>query len=195
MTYALTKHREDFSKSTLGFWIYLMTDSVLFASLFAAYAVLRTGVADGPLASQIFDLDFVLLETIVLLASSFTCGLALVGLRLSARRLVALSLGLTFVLGAAFVALELYEFSKLIAEGDSWQTSAFLSSYFTLVATHGLHIVVGLMWIISLVIMLIQKGFSNTFAKRLTLFALFWHFLDVIWICIFTLVYLFGVAS
>ena len=187
------KHRDDFSKTTLGFWIYLMTDCVLFASLFASYAVLRGGTAGNVGPSDIFDLNFVLVETILLLVSSLTSGLALVGMRMANRRFTIAMLLATFVLGAAFLTMELYEFTKLVSEGHSWQSSAFLSAFFTLVGTHGLHIAVGLFWITILFWSLLKKGITNTLHKRVALFSLFWHFLDIIWIFIFTLVYLFGV--
>lgn len=192
---AARKHQEEFSKTTLGFWIYLMTDCVLFASLFATYAVLRNGTAGNVSGADIFELDFVFIETVLLLLSSLTSGLALVGIRLASRRFVAVMMGLTFVLGATFLSMELYEFSKLAAEGHGWDKSAFLSSYFTLVGTHGLHIAIGLLWLVVLTHSLFKRGLTNTFHKRLTLFSLFWHFLDIIWIFIFTLVYLMGVLA
>lgn len=191
-TEAARRHREEFTKTTLGFWIYLMTDCVLFASLFAAFAVLRGGTAGGPSGAELFELDFVLTETIILLVSSLTSGLALIGVRTGSRRMVASMLAVTFMLGTAFLWMELSEFTKLVSEGYSWQASAFLSSFFTLVGTHGLHITVGLLWILVLVQSLFTRGITNTFHKRLTLFSLFWHFLDIIWIFIFTIVYLLG---
>lgn len=191
----LKQHREEFNKTTLGFWIYLMTDCVLFASLFATFAVLRGGTADGPTGAELFDLDFVLYETLLLLVSSLTAGFAMLALRLKSLRLVLFMLGATFMLGAGFLGLELYEFSKLVAEGHSWQVSAFLSSYFTLVGTHGLHIAIGLLWILVLMVALWRRGITNALQKRLTMFSLFWHFLDVIWIFIFTIVYLLGAMS
>ncbi len=185
-------HAHVFQKTTFGFWIYLMTDSVIFASLFATYAVLHNNTAGGATSKELFSLPFVFVETLLLLASSLTAGLALLSARF--RREVALYgwLAVTFVLGAAFLSLELWEFSKLVAEGNSWQASGFLTSYFTLVGTHGLHIAVGLLWLGVLVASLHTRGISNHFMRRLTLFSLFWHFLDIIWICIFTLVYLMG---
>lgn len=188
------KHREEFTKTTLGFWIYLMTDCVLFASLFATYAVLRGGTAGGVGPEDIFELDFVFIETVLLLVSSLTSGLALIGARIGSRRVVVSMLAATFVLGSAFLAMELYEFNKLIAEGHGWQASAFLSAFFTLVGTHGLHIAIGLAWIVYLTWAVLKKGITNAYHKRLTLFSLFWHFLDIIWIFIFTIVYLFGVV-
>lgn len=194
-TEAGLRHREEFNKTTLGFWIYLMTDCVLFATLFATYAVLRGGTAGGVSGADIFELDFVFAETVLLLLSSLTSGLALVGIRLASRKFVGLMLAATFVLGAAFLTMELYEFAKLVGEGHDWGASAFLSAYFTLVGTHGLHITIGLLWLAILAKSLLQKGITNTFHKRLTLFSLFWHFLDIIWIFIFTLVYLMGVVA
>lgn len=192
---ATLRHQQEFTKTTFGFWIYLMTDCVLFASLFAAYAVLRNGTAGGPSGADIFELDFVLIETLLLLISSLTSGLALIGIKTGNKRLVTTMLAATFVLGASFLAMELSEFSKLISEGYGWQTSAFLSAFFTLVGTHGLHIAIGLLWILVLLKSLYTRGITNTLTKRVALFSLFWHFLDIIWIFIFTLVYLLGALS
>lgn len=185
-------HTKDLDKSTFGFWLYLMTDCVLFGALFATYAVLRGGTAGGPTGAELFDLNFVFIETLLLLVSSLTSGIALLAVRLKKKKLVASMLVLTFALGAGFLGMELYEFSHLVHQGADWGRSAFLSSYFTLVGTHGLHIAVGLLWIIVLGVALMRKGLTNRFEKRMTLFSLFWHFLDIIWIFIFTLVYLFG---
>lgn len=192
---AAMKHREEFAKTTLGFWIYLMTDCVLFASLFATFAVLRNGTAGGPSGAELFELDFVLVETILLLVSSLTSGLALIGIRTRSRRMIASMLVVTFALGAGFLAMELSEFAHLASEGHSWQASAFLSAFFTLIGTHGLHIAIGLLWIVVLLKSLFARGITNVFHKRLALFSLFWHFLDIIWIFIFTIVYLLGVLG
>lgn len=137
----------DNSKPLLGFWIYLMTDCVLFASLFATFVVLRSNTFGGPSGQQIFSLNFVLTETLILLTSSYVCGLGILAARSGLKRQVLLCFALTFVLGAAFLGLELREFHYLAAEGDSWRRSGFLSAFFTLVGTHGLHITVGLVWI------------------------------------------------
>jgi len=179
-------------KKTLGFWIYLMTDLILFASLFATFAVLRGQTAGGPGGHDLFDMPFVLLETMILLTSSFTVGLAILGSNRGYKKQTILWLIVTFVLGAAFLALELSEFSYLAAEGNSWQRSAFLSAFFTLVGTHGLHIAIGLLWLIIMVIRLVKFKFRQTDLNRLALFGLFWHFLDVVWIFIFSIVYLIG---
>lgn len=180
------------SKQYIGFWMYLMTDCILFATLFATYAVLRGNTYGGESASELFSLDFVLVETILLLFSSFTCGLAIVAARTGAKKTVYWLLGMTFLLGAGFLAMELYEFRALALEGNDWGRSAFLSAFFTLVGTHGLHITVGLIWLVVMVIYIAKRGLVSSVVKRLMLFSLFWHFLDVIWIFIFTVVYLFG---
>ena len=181
------------SKTMLGFWIYLMTDCMLFASLFATYAVLHGGTNGGATSKEIFDMPFVLAETMILLTSSFTCGLAVLAARQGAKRQVIGWFLLTFVLGAAFLAMELTEFTKLAGEGNSWQASAFLSAFFTLVATHGLHITAGLIWIATMLILVMKKGLTEHAVRKLTLLGVFWHFLDVVWIFIFTMVYLMGV--
>lgn len=185
-------HNEQ-SKTTFGFWLYLMTDCVLFASLFATYAVLRNNTADGPSGKEIFELSFVLVETLLLLASSFTAGLALLYGQAKRRKDALVWLGLTFIGGAAFLGMELYEFAALFAEGHGWQASAFLTSYFTLVGTHGLHIAIGLLWLGVLMARIYRKEMSAKNLQQLTLFSLFWHFLDIVWILIFSLVYLMGV--
>ena len=180
-------------KTTVGFWIYLMTDSILFASLFAMYVVLRPGVAAGPSSAEIFQMPMVLAETIILLVSSLTCGLALLAFRYKHPRQAMGFLLATFIAGLGFLAIELTEFGTLISEGHSWTQSAFLSGFFTLVATHGIHIAVGLLWLVVLVIMYKKRGMTPKIARQFGLFGLFWHFLDLIWIFIFTVVYLGGV--
>lgn len=184
-----------FARTTIGFWLYLMTDCILFASLFATFAVLRNATAGGPSGVEIFELPLVLTETIILLTSSFTCGLALIALKQRNVRQLVLYLAVTYILGVAFLVIEISEFAKLVSEGHSWQQSAFLSAFFTLVGTHGLHIFVGLIWLVTLVIVLAKKGLTAKLTRQLTLFGLFWHFLDLIWIFIFTVVYLIGAAQ
>ena len=179
-------------KKTLGFWIYLMTDCILFATLFATFAVLRNATAGGPGGSELFDLPFVLVETMLLLTSSFTVGLAILASTRGLKKQTIFWLGVTFALGAAFLAMELYEFNHLVGEGYGWDRSAFLSAFFTLVATHGLHIAIGLLWLGVMVYRLVRFKFKETDIKRLALFGLFWHFLDVVWIFIFSIVYLIG---
>jgi cytochrome o ubiquinol oxidase subunit 3 len=182
----------DQSKSLLGFWIYLMTDCVLFASLFAIYAILHNNTVGGEGARELFHLPFVLIETLVLLTSSYTCGLAILAARRKDKDVVLPWLAVTFVLGAIFLIMEVTEFGNLVREGNSWRRSGFLSSYFTLVATHGLHITVGLMWIVALCAKIWKQGLNHSSVKRLMLFSMFWHFLDIIWIFIFSIVYLMG---
>lgn len=180
-------------KSIFGFWVYLMTDCVLFASLFATYAVLQAGTFGGPGPRDLFNLQFVMIETLVLLTSSFTSGLMLLAAHAGKKSLVLFWLFVTFALGATFLSMELYEFSHLIHEGYGWQRSGFLTAFFTLVGTHGLHILIGLLWALLLGVQVLKKSLSHVTIKRLTLFSLFWHFLDVVWIFIFSIVYLLGV--
>jgi cytochrome o ubiquinol oxidase subunit 3 len=183
---------EIFEKKTLGFWIYLMTDCVLFATLFATFAVLRNATAGGPGGPDLFDMPFVLIETMILLTSSFTIGMALLGSARGYKKQTLVWLFVTFVLGIVFLAMELSEFSVLIADGDGPQRSAFLSAYFTLVGTHGLHIAIGLLWMAVVIVRLWRHNFKKTDLNRLVLLGLFWHFLDIIWIFIFSFVYLIG---
>lgn len=193
MSLAQHKHAEHAAaanRTVLGFWIYLMTDCVLFACLFATYAVMRGATDGGPGGAELFDLPYVLVETMLLLASSFTCGLAMIALAKRDTRMVISWLVVTGILGALFVGMEVHEFYVLAQEGHSWTASGFLSSYFALVATHGLHITVGILWLLVMLAQLLRKGLTGSAVKRLTLFSMFWHFLDVVWIFIFSIVYL-----
>lgn len=183
------------AKTIFGFWVYLMTDCVLFACLFATFAVLRHNTFGGPGASDLFSLPYVLVETMALLFSSFSCGLAVLSAQLKRKKQVIFWLIVTFVLGATFLTLELSEFHKFVGMGDSWRRSGFLSSYFTLVGTHGLHITVGLLWMAVMIGFIAKRGITDGVMKRIRLFSMFWHFLDVVWIFIFTIVYLFGVIK
>lgn len=171
-----------------------MTDLVLFASLFAVYAVLRGNTAGGPSGADIFNAPFVLVETLILLTSSLTCGLTILSARAGNAKATVATLGATIVLGMVFVAMEFSEFRKLVIDGNSWQSSGFLSSYFTLVGTHGLHIIVGLIWGIALVFAIARRGLSRSNLRKLALWSMFWHFLEIVWIFIFTFVYLFSLA-
>jgi len=163
--------------------------------LFATFAVLRNNTFGGPSGSELFSLNFVLTETLILLTSSFTCGLAILAARQNKKRQVLSWFALTFLLGIAFLVLELSEFHHLAAEGNSWRRSAFLSSFFTLVGTHGLHITIGLIWMFILNLKVFRSGLVGNSVKRLTLLSLFWHFLDIVWIFIFSIVYLLGAIS
>jgi cytochrome o ubiquinol oxidase subunit 3 len=180
------------SINVFGFWVYLMTDCVLFASLFAVYAVLHGNTFGGPAGSVLFSLPFVLIETLILLTSSFTMGLAMLASQRQAVNQVIAWLVVTFLLGVSFITMELTEFTRLVHDGNSWQRSGFLSSFFTLVGTHGAHISVGLLWMVVIIWQLMRRGLTPGVSKRLTYLSLFWHFLDLIWIFIFTIVYLLG---
>jgi cytochrome o ubiquinol oxidase subunit 3 len=189
-----TQHHQEAndSKTTFGFWVYLMTDCILFASIFATYAVLRNNTAGGPSGKELFDLPFVLVETLVLLTSSFTVGLAMLAVHRGRKNLVLGLFAITFLLGAAFLTMEVTEFRHLAAEGHGWQSSGFLSAFFTLVGTHGLHITAGLLWMGILLPRVYRRGLNAVNNRRLLLLSLFWHFLDIVWIFIFTIVYLMG---
>lgn len=176
----------------LGFWVYLMTDCILFATLFATFVVLRTATAGGPTGAEIFDLNFVLAETMLLLVSSFTAGLTVISMSRGYKAQTFVWLGLTVALGLAFLVMEITEFAHLIGEGYGPSRSAFLSAYFTLVGTHGLHIAVGLLWALVLGVRLWRMKFKHIDLGRLRIWSLFWHFLDVVWIFIFSIVYLIG---
>ncbi|HAU5721018.1 cytochrome o ubiquinol oxidase subunit III [Serratia marcescens] len=186
-------HHDAGETKVFGFWIYLMSDCILFASLFATYAVLVNGTAGGPSGKDIFDLKFVLVETFLLLFSSITYGMAMIAMNKGKVGGVNTWLFLTFLFGLGFVAMEIYEFHHLIAEGFGPDRSAFLSSFFALVGTHGLHVTTGLIWIIVMMIQVSKFGLTATNKTRLMCLSLFWHFLDVVWICVFTVVYLLGV--
>lgn len=188
-----TSEHESDQKTMLGFWVYLMTDCILFGSLFATYAVLHNNTFGGPAAGQLFSLPFVLGETLILLTSSFTCGLGMLAAHNQAKKQVLTWFGITMLLGIAFLTMELTEFSKLVTEGNSWQRSGFLSAFFTLVGTHGLHIATGLLWGGILLVQVARRGLVRSTVRRLMLLSLFWHFLDIIWILIFSIVYMMGV--
>jgi len=176
-----------------GFWIFLLSDVVMFSALFASYAVLTKATAGGPTGVQLFSQTSAAVETTFLLVSSYTCGL--MSLAVNSRHHLGTVLGAagTFVLGAAFLTLELNEFRNMIAIGATPQTSAFLSAFFTLVGCHGLHVAIGLIWLVLMMIQLAMWGFQPVVDRRMLCFALFWHALDIIWVMIFTVVYLMGV--
>ena len=177
----------------LGFWIYLMSDALIFAALFATYGVLSTSYAGGPAPRDIFELELVALNTAILLVSSITYGFAMLAMEQGRAKTVQLWLGITALLGISFVSIELYEFAVLIGEGATPQRSGFLSAFFTLVATHGLHVTVGILWIGLLMIQVGKYGLNVVNRRRLLCLSMFWHFLDVVWIGVFTFVYLLGV--
>jgi cytochrome o ubiquinol oxidase subunit 3 len=176
----------------LGFWIYLMSDSLVFTCLFAAYGVLGRSYATGPTGAEIFELPLVAVNTSLLLLSSITYGFAVIAMT---RKRTGATLGwlaVTGLLGCGFVGVELHEFAGLIHEGNGPQRSAFLSSFFTLVGTHGLHVTFGIIWLVTLMWQLAKRGLIAANRRRLMCLSMFWHFLDVIWIGVFTFVYLMG---
>jgi cytochrome o ubiquinol oxidase subunit 3 len=179
----------------LGFWMYLMSDCLIFTVLFATYAVLGRNYAAGPSPKDLFDLSLVAVNTAMLLFSSITYGFAMLAMEREDIQKTQLWLAITGLFGAAFIGIELYEFAHLIHEGATPQRSAFLSSFFTLVGTHGLHVTFGLIWLGVLMVQLRQRGLIVENRRRLMCLSMFWHFLDVIWIGVFTFVYLMGVLQ
>jgi cytochrome o ubiquinol oxidase subunit 3 len=176
-----------------GFWIFLLSDIVMFSAFFAAYAVLVRATAGGPTGAQLFNQVSVAIETACLLASSYTCGLMSLAIGSQRQRTTYLWAAITFVLGAAFLALEIREFAAMIDAGAGPQRSAFLSAFFALVGCHGLHVSIGLVWLVVMMAQVAIKGFAATVERRLLCFSLFWHALDIIWVGLFTVVYLMGV--
>jgi cytochrome o ubiquinol oxidase subunit III len=177
----------------VGFWIYLMSDALIFATLFATFGVLSTSYAGGPTPREIFELPLVALNTAILLVSSITYGFAMIAMQERKVGAVRLWLVVTALLGIGFVGVELYEFATLAHEGAVPQRSGFLSAFFTLVGTHGLHVTAGIIWIGVMLVQLAQRGLVAENQRRLMCLSMFWHFLDVVWIGVFTFVYLLGV--
>lgn len=182
--------RQQDSTIVFGFWMYLMTDLILFSALFAVFVVLRGTAFGGMGLNGLFSAKFALEETLILLTSSFTAGLSLLGARAGKKGRVITCLLLTGLLGISFLYLELSEFARLAAEGHSWRASGALSAFFTLVGTHGLHIFIGLLWLGALITAILRRGFTRPNMRKLLLWSAFWHFLDLVWIFIFTIVYL-----
>ncbi|AUR50978.1 cytochrome o ubiquinol oxidase subunit III [Aquella oligotrophica] len=181
------------SKVLFGFWIYIMSDCILFASIFATYIVLHGNTFGGPSGKELFEMPYVLIETFLLLISSFTYGLAMQAMYKANKSQVMLWLSITFLLGFGFICMEINEFHHLILEGNGPSRSAFLSAFFTLVGTHGLHVTCGLVWMIMLMLQLNKHGITAVTSRKLGCLSLFWHFLDIVWIFVFTIVYLMGV--
>ena len=179
----------------LGFWLYLMSDCLLFAVLFATYAVLGRSYAAGPSGADLFDLPLVAVNTGLLLVSSITYGFAMIAMLAGRRKQLLAWLALTGLLGLGFLGIELYEFAHLVHEGAGPQRSAFLSSFFTLVGTHGLHVTFGCIWLVTLMVQVGRHGLTRENKRRLVCLSMFWHFLDVVWIGVFTFVYLMGVLQ
>ena len=186
------EHHDTGRMTTLGFWIYLMTDCILFASFFATYAVLFMNTAGGVSGKDIFDLNLIAGGTAALLLSSITFGFAMISAYKKNKGGTLLWLAITFLFGVAFIGIELYEFNHLIHAGNGPSASAFLTAFFSLVGLHGLHVTAGLLWITVLFIDVAKRGLQDRTVTRLGCLSLFWHFLDVIWICVFSFVYLMG---
>lgn len=185
-------HGDTGGPTLLGFWIYLMTDALLFAALFATFGVMSTSFAGGPAPREIFELPLVALNTALLLVSSITLGFGMLAMDRGAARATQGWLLVSALLGAAFVGVELVEFSTLIAEGATPQRSGYLSAFFTLVGTHGLHVTTGIVWIAVMLVQIGQRGLIPANRRRLMCLSMFWHFLDIVWIGVFTFVYLLG---
>lgn len=185
-------HHDEGASTSIGFWVYLMSDCLMFAILFATFGVLGGSYAAGPGPKDLFDLELVALNTAFLLLSSITYGFAMLAMVKENVRGTLAWLGVTLVFGLAFLGVELYEFNHLIHLGAGPQRSAFLSSFFALVGTHGLHVAFGCLWLVTLMIQVRQRGLIPANRRRLTCLSMFWHFLDVIWIGVFTFVYLLG---
>jgi cytochrome o ubiquinol oxidase subunit 3 len=180
-------------KYVFGFWIYLMSDLILFSALFATFAVLEHHYAGGPTGKVLFSLPYTFGETMFLLGSSAACGMAVLAMRTDRKRLLLTWLGITFLLGLGFILMEINEFYHMVLNGNGPERSAFLSAFFTLVGTHGTHVTFGLIWMAVLIVQVSVKGLTTTVQSRLIRWSMFWHFLDIVWIGIFTFVYLKGV--
>jgi cytochrome o ubiquinol oxidase subunit 3 len=178
-----------------GFWVFLLSDIIMFSAFFATYVVLEGATAGGPSGHDLFDLTNVGIETACLLLSSFTCGIASIGAGLKRDTWFYGAMAATFVLGVAFLGLEVNEFAGMIAQGAGPDRSAFLSAFFTLVGCHGLHVTLGLMWLLTMMAQVFAKGYEPRILRRMLCFSLFWHALDIIWVGLFTVVYLMGVAQ
>lgn len=188
---AQKEHEEAATDRTMfGFWVYLMTDLLMFAVLFAVYAVLRNNTMGGPAGKDLFSPPLALAGTLFLLTSSFTAGIGMIYARRGLKTQTLVWFGVTFLLGLAFLGLEMYEFAEFIHEGHTMTVNAFLSSFFVLVGTHGLHIISGLLWLAILLVYVAKRGLTYSNTRKLALLSLFWHFLDIVWIFIFTVVYL-----
>lgn len=187
------EHHDAGANKIFGFWIYLMTDCILFASIFATFAVLSNSFAGGPTGKELFELPYVLGETMLLLVSSLTYGFAVLAMHKGRKSQVMVWLVVTFLLGFAFIVMEINEFHHMIAAGHGPSRSAFLSAFFALVGTHGLHVFCGLIWMLVMIVQVAIKGLNPAVNTRLMCLSLFWHFLDLVWIGVFTIVYLMGV--
>jgi cytochrome o ubiquinol oxidase subunit 3 len=184
------EHHDSDATDVFGFWIYILSDCLLFATLFAGFAVLHNNTFGGVPLKELIEVPYVLGETLFLLASSFTYGLAMLALYKNSKSGALLWLIITFLCGLSFIGMEIHEFVKLAAEGHAWHTNAAMSSFFTLVGTHGLHVSFGLLWMAIMIIQFIRLGTTPAMSRRFIYLGLFWHFLDIVWIFVFTIVYL-----
>ena len=187
------EHAEGAANKAFGFWLYLMSDLILFSAIFATFAVVGQNYAGGPTGKELFHLPYVFVETMLLLLSSTICGLAVQGMHNDRKSLVLAGLSVTFLLGVGFISMEINEFYHMIIEGHGPESSGFLSAFFTLVGTHGAHVTLGLIWMAGMMAQIAVKGLTRPVQSRVVRLSMFWHFLDVVWIGIFTFVYLMGV--
>ncbi len=187
------EHNEHAELKTFGFWVYLMTDLILFSTLFATFGVIGRNYAGGPGAKDLFEIPYLFAETMLLLVSSVTFGFAMIGMNKGNQKQMLSLMVVTGLLGAGFLAMELSEFAHMIGEGAGPDRSGFLSAFFTLVGFHGMHVTFGLLWMIVMMVQIVKMGFTPGVKSRLMRLSLFWHFLDIVWVGVFTFVYLFGV--
>jgi cytochrome o ubiquinol oxidase subunit 3 len=186
-------HHDQESMKLFGFWLFLITDVILFGTLFATYVVLRLNTDGGPTGAELLEMNGIIISTFILLTSSFTSGIAVLEMNKGNKRGLILWLAITALLGASFVFLEVNEFMHLVHEGATIGTSAYWSAFFVLVGTHGLHVSVGLVWMVALILQLSRRGITAVTKRKVSIVSLYWHFLDVVWIFVFTIVYLMGV--
>lgn len=186
-------HHDQESLKMFGFWLFLITDVILFGTLFATFVVLRLNTAGGPTPGELIELPGIIISTFILLTSSFTSGIAVLEMNKGNKQGLILWLAITALLGASFIYLEVTEFMHLVHEGAAIGTSAYWSAFFTLVGTHGLHVSLGLVWMIALMLQLSRRGITPVTKRKVNIISLYWHFLDVVWIFVFTIVYLMGV--
>ncbi|MEV5026363.1 cytochrome o ubiquinol oxidase subunit III [Paenibacillus sp. LPE1-1-1.1] len=187
------EHHDQESMKMFGFWLFLITDVILFGTLFATFVVLRLNTDGGPTGAELLEMNGIIISTFILLTSSFTSGIAVLEMNKGNKRGLIFWLAITALLGAAFIFLEVTEFMHLVHEGANIGTSAYWSAFYVLVGTHGLHVSVGLVWMIALMLQLGRRGITPVTKRKVGIISLYWHFLDVVWIFVFTIVYLMGV--
>jgi len=190
---AVELEREMFANQLSGFWIYLMSDLLLFSAIFATFAVLSHSYAGGPTGKELFHLPYTLCETVLLLCSSATCGLAMLAMYTGRKAQLVMGLAVTFLLGLGFISMETHEFYHMVLDGNGPDRSGFLSAFFTLVGAHGAHVSAGLIWMAVMMVQIGAKGLTAPVKSRLIRLSMFWYFLDIVWVGVFTVVYLLGV--